>query len=66
MIFNLLNELTLLVINPLSSPSEGAPELKYGDVNTETTSRGEVKGLIITNNFAFHQTKFFGNHKNLK
>ena len=46
MIFNLLNELTLLVINPLSSPSEGAPAIKYGDVNTETTSPGEVKGLL--------------------
>ena len=34
------------VINPLASPSAGAPALKYGDVNTETTSHGEVKGLI--------------------
>ena len=34
-------------INPLASPSAGAPVLKYGDVNTETTSPGEVKGLII-------------------
>ena len=25
-----------------------APALKYGDVNTETTSPGEVKGLIVT------------------
>ena len=33
-------------INPLASPSEGAPALNYGDVNTETTSPGEVKGLI--------------------
>ena len=33
-------------INPLASPSAGAPALKYGDVNTETTSLGEVKGLI--------------------
>ena len=33
-------------INPLASPSAGTPALKYGDVNTETTSPGEVKGLI--------------------
>ena len=26
--------------------SAGAPALKYGDVITETTSPGEVKGLI--------------------
>ena len=32
-------------INPLSSPSAGAPALKYGDVNTVTPSPGEVKGL---------------------
>ena len=38
--------ITLLYINPLASPSAGAPALKYGDVNTETTSLGEVKGLI--------------------
>ena len=36
-----------MIINPLASPSAGAPALKYGDVNTETTSLGEVKGLII-------------------
>ena len=34
-------------INPLASPSVGAPALKYEDVNTETTSPAEVKGLII-------------------
>ena len=34
-------------INPLASPSAGAPALKYGDVNTVTPSPGEVKGLII-------------------
>ena len=33
------------IINPLASPSEGAPALKYGDVNTVTPSHGEVKGL---------------------
>ena len=32
-------------INPLASPSTGAPALNYGDVNTETTSPVEVKGL---------------------
>ena len=36
-----------LVINPLASPSAGTPALKYGNVNTETISPGEVKGLII-------------------
>ena len=34
-------------INPLASPSAGAPALKYGDVNTVTTSPGEEKGLIL-------------------
>ena len=34
------------MINPLASPSAGAPALKYGDVNTVTPSPGEVKGLI--------------------
>ena len=34
-------------INPLASPSGGAPALNYGDVNTETPSPGEVKGLNI-------------------
>ena len=35
------------IINFLASPSAGAPALKYGDVNTETTSPGEVKGLTM-------------------
>ena len=35
------------LINPLTSPSAGAPELKYGYVNTMTPSSGEIKGLII-------------------
>ena len=35
----------LNLINPLASLSAGTPVLKYGDVNTETTSPGEVKGL---------------------
>ena len=30
----------------MATPSEGAPALKYGGVNTETTSPDEVKGLI--------------------
>ena len=30
----------------MASPSAGAPALKYGYVNTVTTSPGEVKGLI--------------------
>ena len=33
-------------INPLASPSAGAPALKYGDENTVTPSLEEVKGLI--------------------
>ena len=36
----------LSIINLYASPSAGAPALKYRDVNTETTSPGEVKGLI--------------------
>ena len=36
-------------MNPLASPSAGAPELKYGDVNTVTPSPGKVKGLTKTN-----------------
>ena len=32
-------------INPLASPSAGAPALNYGDVNTVSPSPGEVKGL---------------------
>ena len=34
-------------INPLTSPSTGAPALKYGYANVVTTSPGEVKGLMI-------------------
>ena len=30
--------LFIILINPLASPSEGAPALKYGDVNTVTPS----------------------------
>ena len=35
-----------LIFNPLASPCTGAPALKYGYVNTVTTSPGEVKGLM--------------------
>ena len=38
------------------SPSAGTPALKYGDVNTETTSPGEVKGL---NNLFKYVFRFF-------
>ena len=38
-------EIIILQINPLASLSEGAPALKYGDVNTLTPSPGEVKEL---------------------
>ena len=44
-------------INPLASPSAGAPALKYGDVNTVTLSPGEVKGLINKINFQFYLKK---------
>ena len=37
-------------INPLASPSARAPALKYGYVNTVTTSPGEVKGLMKKKN----------------
>ena len=35
-----------MTINPLTSPSAGAPALIYGDVNTLTPSPGEVNELI--------------------
>ena len=41
-----MNEHNNYLINPLASPSAGALALKYGYVNTVTTSPGEVKGLI--------------------
>ena len=34
-------------INPFASPSAVVPALKYGYVNIETSSPGEVKVLII-------------------
>ena len=37
----------------MASPSAGAPALKYRDVNTEITSPGEVKGLILGNNYIY-------------
>ena len=44
----LLTELNIsnFNINPLAAPYAEAPALKYGDVNTETTSPSEAKGLI--------------------
>ena len=44
----LLTELNIsnFNINPLAAPCAEAPALKYGYVNTVTTSPGEVKGLI--------------------
>ena len=33
-------------MNPLAWPCAGAPALKYGYVNIEASSPGEVKGLI--------------------
>ena len=41
----------LKLLNPLASPCAGAPALKYGDVNTETTSPSEAKGLIKNKKF---------------
>ena len=47
-IFQLINpEQKNIIINPLASPSAGAPALKYGDVNIVTPSPGEVKGLML-------------------
>ena len=43
---NINNNRNPIPINPLASPSAGAPALKYGDVNTEASSPGEAKGLI--------------------
>ena len=44
---NNLDVSRIRIINPLASLSAGAPALKYLDVNTETTSPGEVKGSMI-------------------
>ena len=41
--------LNYILVNPLASPSAGAPALKYGDVNTVSSSPGEVKELILLN-----------------
>ena len=35
-----------IFINPLALHGAGAPAFKYGYVNIETPSPGEVKGLI--------------------
>ena len=43
--FNLFTNKVIIFINPLASPSAGAPALKYGYVNIVTPSPGEVKGL---------------------
>ena len=60
----------LIIINPLTLPCAGAPALKYGNVNTETSSPGEAKGLInlifdYKLLFLFYQAQnklvFFGN-----
>ena len=49
MLYNVSTTITKMKhINPLASPCAGAPALKYGDVNTETTSPNKVKGLVIT------------------
>ena len=45
--YNINNKIK--VINPFASPSARVPALKYGDVNTETTSPGEVKELMSFN-----------------
>ena len=42
---NYKKSLQFLIINSLASPSTGAPGLKYGYVNTVTTSPVEVKWL---------------------
>ena len=45
-LFYLSKKNKIYFINPLASPYAGAPALKYGNVNTETPSPSEVKGLI--------------------
>ena len=47
------------IINPLTSPGEGAPTLNYGYVNTVTPSPGEVKGLIIFNIIIQSKSNYF-------
>ena len=42
----------MYLFNPLTSPSAGAPALKYGDVNIEASSPSEAKGLIIKYKFS--------------
>ena len=37
----------------MTSPSAGAPALKYGDVNTVTPTTGDVKGLMILDLMAY-------------
>ena len=37
----------------MASPYAGASALKYGDVNKETTSPSEIKGLINNKLFLF-------------
>ena len=49
-----------MTINPLASPSVGAPALKYGYVNIVTPSPGEVKGLI------FYLFKYFIKYNTVK
>ena len=41
-----MSKFSVIIINPLASPSAGAPALKHGDANTVTPSPGEVKGLM--------------------
>ena len=40
--------ISLECINPLAVPRAGVPAFKCGVVNTETSSPGEVKGLILS------------------
>ena len=48
-LFFLCSNIIKNFINPLTSPSAGAPALKYGYVNIVTPSPGEAKGLIKIN-----------------
>ena len=45
--------------NPLASLCAGALALKYGDVNTETPSPREVKGLININSIIISSFYFY-------
>ena len=54
------------LFNHLASPCEGVPALKYGDVNTETSSPSEAKGLIVLNTINSISNEIYTNFFNIK